>query len=334
MNYIKLIPLSTILFLFSCNEEKPTETVVDNTPKPIEIEVNVPSFNKDSAYNFIQQQVDFGPRVPNSKAHVACGEYLVSKLKSYGAEVIEQTGKVTAFNKAELNIKNIIAQFNPEKQERVMLFAHWDTRPFADRDTKDLGKPIDGANDGASGVGVLLEMARLFSIEKPTIGIDIILFDAEDYGTTASNMSQERMLDDWCLGAQYWANNPPVANYRPRYGILLDMVGAEDAIFPKEYLSMYFAENVVNKVWETASKLGYGKYFINDKIPPPGLTDDHRYVNTLAKIPAIDIIHFDPKTSDFGTFHHTHQDNMSLINKNTLKAVGQTVLTVVYNEKP
>lgn len=334
MNLFKIIPIVLLTVLFSCNEEQTKEPVIDNTPKEPIVEVVVPQFNTDSAYNFIQKQVDFGPRVPNTKAHTECGDYLVGKLKSYGAQVIEQTGEVTAFNKAKLNIRNIIGQFNPDKQQRLMLFAHWDTRPFADRDTKDLGKPIDGANDGASGVGVLLEMARLISESQPQMGIDVIFFDAEDYGATASKMTQNNMLDDWCLGTQYWANNPPIPNYQPRYAILLDMVGAENAIFPKEYLSMYFAENVVNKVWNTAQKLGYSQYFINDEIPPPGLTDDHRYVNVMANIPAIDIIHFDPRTSDFGTFHHTHQDNMSIINKNTLKAVGETVLTVIYNEKP
>ena len=334
MNLIKIISISGLILLFSCTEEKEVKPIIDNTPEVNQVEIKVPQFNADSAYSFIQKQVDFGPRVPNTQAHINCGNYLVAKLKSYGAEIIEQTGEVVAFNKAKLNIKNIIAQFNPEKEQRIMLFAHWDTRPFADRDTKDLGKPIDGANDGGSGVGVLLEMARLIGEEQPQMGVDIIFFDAEDYGATASHMAQNQMLDDWCLGTQYWANNPPIANYRPRYAILLDMVGAENAIFPKEYLSMYFAENVVNKVWGTAQKLGHGQYFINDEILPPGLTDDHRYVNLLAKIPAIDIIHFNPRTSDFGTFHHTHDDNMSLINKKTLKAVGETVLTVVYNEKP
>src|SRR5690606_21312941 len=134
----------------------------------------------------------------------------------------------------KLNIRNIIAQFSPEKEKRVMLFAHWDTRPFADRDNTQQGKPIDGANDGGSGVGVLLEIARLIKQQPTTVGIDIIFFDAEDYGAISNSFNFNQMADDWCLGAQYWANNPPIANYKPKYGILLDMVGAEDATFPKE----------------------------------------------------------------------------------------------------
>lgn len=326
------------IFIFSCGteKEKPTPDIKpDNHVKPEIKTVQAPDFNADSAYQFIQKQVDFGPRVPNSEAHKKCGNYLAEKLREYGATVIEQTGQVKAFNDAKLNIKNIIAQFQPEKEKRVMLFAHWDTRPFADRDTRDKGKPIDGANDGGSGVGVLLEVARILK-EKPTeMGIDIIFFDAEDYGSTSSNMFGNQMLDDWCLGTQYWANNPPIEDYHPRYGILLDMVGAKDAVFPKEYLSLYFAENVVEKVWGTANKLGYGQYFINKKMPPnTAITDDHKYVNNMAKIPSIDIIHYDPQTLDFGPFHHTHADNMEVIDKNTLKAVGQTLLQVIYNERP
>ncbi len=327
-----------VLLLFSCTEERVVEPIIDKDPVVIDkdpvVKVAAPLFNEDSAYQFIQDQVNFGPRVPNTKAHIACGDYLVNKLKGYGAEVIEQKGQVKAFNNAVLNIRNIIGRFNPQNDKRIMLFAHWDTRPFADRDNKNQGKPIDGANDGASGVGVLLEIARLIQLQKTNMGIDIIFFDAEDYGSTASNIAANQMTDDWCLGAQYWAKNPPVKDYRPRYGILLDMVGASDAVFPKEYLSMYFAQNVVEKVWKKASELGHGSLFVNQEIPSPGITDDHRYVNILAKIPSIDIIHYDMKEMDFGSFHHTHEDNMSVIDKTTLKAVGQTVTEVIYQEKP
>lgn len=329
-----LIFLAALLYSCSGEEQEIIPDVEVNIDEVIKT-IQPPDFNQDSAYNFIQKQVDFGPRVPNSAAHVACGNFLVEKLKEYGASVIEQTGVVKAFNNDKLNIKNIIAQFQPEKQARIMLFAHWDTRPFADRDTKDIGKPIDGANDGASGVGVLLEIARIVSQTSTSIGVDILFFDAEDYGSTNSTMFGKQMLDDWCLGAQYWANNPPIKDYRPRYGILLDMVGAKDAVFPKEYLSLYFAPHVVTKVWDAAQKLGYGKYFLNKEMPPTtAITDDHKYVNNLAKIPAIDIIHYDPNTLDFGSFHHTHNDNMEVIDKNTLKAVGQTLLQVIYNETP
>ena len=320
------------VFLFSCKNEdpKPSKPVKITTPIVI---VNTPQFNQDTAYNFIQKQVDFGPRVPNTKAHENCANYLVKTLKNYGAKVLVQEGEVIAFNRDKLQIKNIIAQFSPEKKARVMLFAHWDTRPFADHDSKDKYKPIDGANDGGSGVGVLLEIARQISKKNTRIGVDIILFDAEDYGTFSGE--QQKMADDWCLGSQYWAKNPPIANYHPKYGILLDIVGGKNAVFPKEYFSTYFAENIVTRVWSTAERLGYSNYFVNQRLTVnQGITDDHRYVNILAKIPSIDIISYDINLENpFGDFHHKHSDNMDLIDKNTLKAVGQTVMEVVYQEK-
>ena len=181
-------------FLFSCKEdEKPTEPVKPIIIKPVVV-VNTPNFNQDSAYNFIQKQVDFGPRVPNTKAHKECAIYLEKTLENYGAKVLVQEAVVTAFNNDKLQIKNIIGQFSPEKKNRVMLFAHWDTRPFADHDDKNKHKPIDGANDGGSGVGVLLEIARQISKENTTVGVDIIFFDAEDYGAFSGGIQQ--MADD------------------------------------------------------------------------------------------------------------------------------------------
>lgn len=325
--------LFLVIIIVSCQEEKPQPKPITDVPKEQVKQLIAPLFSEDSAYQYIEKQVSFGPRVPNSNAHQNCGDYLVNKLKGFGASVIEQKGVVTAFNGAKLNIRNIIGQFQPEKEKRIMLFAHWDTRPFADRDVKDQAKPIDGANDGASGVGVLLEIGRILQQKETNVGVDVIFFDAEDYGSTQGAITGQQMADDWCLGTQYWANNPPIENYKPLYGILLDMVGASDAIFPKEYISMYFAPHVVDKVWGKAAQLGYGNYFVNIQLPArAAITDDHKYVNALAKIPAIDIIHYDPVKYDFGHFHHTHKDNMEVIDKKTLKAVGQTIAEVIYSE--
>lgn len=328
----RIIALLVIVgFIASCNEEETPTTPSATLVKPVK-RVVTPVFNSDSAYQFIQQQVDFGPRVPNSQSHTNCAAWLELKLAEYGAKTLVQEGVVTAFNGDKLNIKNIIGQFNSDKKSRILLFAHWDTRPFADKDNERKNEPIDGANDGGSGVGVLLEMARQFSLKDPTLGVDIIFFDGEDYGAIQGGSQQ--MEDDWCLGSQYWGGNPPIPNYRPRYGILLDMVGAKNAQFPKEYFSLYFARNVVDKVWNTARKLGYSNYFINKELSSyQAITDDHRYINILANIPSIDIISYDPNQNTFGDFHHTHEDNMKIIDKNTLKAVGQTVMEVVYQEK-
>lgn len=292
-----------------------------------------PDFNADSAYHYVAKQVEFGPRVPNTKEHVACGDYLVASLKRFGADVTEQTMTLTAFDGTKLNARNIIGAYGMDKSKRILLFAHWDTRPFADHDADKSrwNEPILGANDGASGVGVLLEIARQVNLKAPAVGVDIIFFDAEDYGDPifAKNVPQG---DWWCLGSQYWSRNPHVSNYRADYGILLDMVGAKGATFFREYHSMYFAESVVGKVWGTANQLGYTEYFINRN--EGAVTDDHLYVNTGINIPSIDIIQLDEKSDfSFGHYWHTHKDNMDVIDSKTLGVVGQTVLEVIYKEK-
>jgi len=311
--------LTTVLSCTSPPEQK-TEK-----PKTVLKTIPVPDFNADSAYFYIEQQVAFGPRVPNTASHDSCADFLIDKLNSFKFEVTTQKGIVKAFDGTQLNITNIIAQINPGAKNRIMLCAHWDTRPFADQDVINKTEPIEGANDGGSGVGVLLEIARQVGLSKPHIGVDIILFDGEDYGkSTVSN--------SYCLGAQYWAENLPITNYYPKYGILLDMVGAENALFYLEGYSMQFAPHVIKHVWKTAAKLGYSHHFVFRKTNPT--TDDHLYVNTIAKIPCIDIIQHDPTTTTgFGAYWHTHNDNMSVINKNTLKAVGQTLLEVIYTEQ-
>jgi Zn-dependent M28 family amino/carboxypeptidase len=322
-------------FLFtSCEDDK--EIVTPPTIEEPQAErIIPPTFNADSAYHFVKAQVDFGPRVPNSKAHAACAEYLVNELKRFGAEVIVQEATARAFDGTILNMKNIIGQFSPEKEKRLLLCAHWDTRPFADKDTKDQNKPIDGANDGASGVGVLLEIARAMQEKQPEYGIDIIFFDAEDYGATDAASANYRDYKEaektWCLGSQHWAKNPHVAGYRAKYGILLDMVGAKNAVFLKEEYSRMYALKVVNNVWNRAHALGYENYF--EKRIAGGITDDHKFINEYAGIPCINIIDFDGNRSGFGHFHHTHKDNMDIIDKNTLKAVGDVVLDVIFNER-
>ncbi len=296
--------------------------------------VTTPQFSSDSAYQYIQDQVGFGPRVPNRPPHDSCAKYLQDKLKEFGWQVQVQKAKLTAFHGGKLRSQNIIAQFNPDSSRRILLCAHWDTRPFADRDSVRQNDPIDGANDGASGVGVLLEIARQIGLKNPETGVDIIFFDSEDYGRpqVGAEMYQQfsQGTSDWCLGSQYWAKNKVPANYRAKNGILLDMVGAKGATFLKEGISRRYAKSFLNKVWDIGAELGYGQYFVKRMFGE--ITDDHVFVNQ-AGIPCIDIIQWDEKRSQiggFGKFHHTHKDNMDIIDKATLKAVGQTVITVVY----
>lgn len=289
----------------------------------------------DSAYSFVAQQVAFGPRVPNSTSHQRCGDWLVSKLQSYGARVEVQSFVATAFDGTKLKARNIIGSLNPSATKRILLAAHWDTRPFSDKDsTQYHNKPFDAANDGASGVGVLLEIARVIhnSANKPSVGVDIIFFDVEDYGAP-ENSSADPTGKFWCLGSQYWAANPHVAGYSAYFGILLDMVGGKSAQFAKEGTSLMYARDLTNRIWQTAQQLGFQNYFID--LESPGITDDHTAVNDIAKIPMVDIIEFNTAHPEkiFGDYHHTRFDNMSLIDKNTLRAVGQTVLEVIYQEQ-
>ena len=315
--------------MISCSQT-PSSSSAKVESQPVK-QQNVPAFDADSAWVFVENQVKFGPRVPNSEAHVACGNYLTSELKRFGAQVYEQEATLTAYNGTQLKAKNITGSYNPENSKRVLLFAHWDSRPYADHDKDPANhkKPIDGADDGASGVGVLLEMARQFSIKSPAIGIDIIFFDAEDYGTP--EFVKEYKENTWCLGAQFWAKNPHVKGYKADFGILLDMVGAKNASFFKEATSMRYAPQIVEEVWSTARDLGYGKFFINAE--GGAITDDHQYVILGRNIPCIDIIYTDPESDNgFGPHWHTQNDTMDNIDRETLKAVGQTVLQVVYNQ--
>ncbi|MFN5663565.1 MAG: M28 family peptidase [Bacteroidota bacterium] len=283
-----------------------------------------PNFNADSAYYFVDKQVSFGPRVTNSEPHKKCGDWLVAELRKMSDNVIEQKTTLTNYDGRQLNIRNIIAEINPKADKRILLCAHWDSRPFADEDTKDTNKPILGANDGGSGVGVLMEIARIIKNNPLSVGIDIVLFDAEDLGKSEHNNS-------YCLGSQYWSTNLHKPGYKAEYGILLDMVGAANAKFAWEEVSVTYARLVLEKVWGTAQVLGYPHFVYYNK---GGIIDDHAYVNKNAGIPTIDIIHFDTQTqSGFPEHWHTHRDNMYAIDRTTLKAVGQTLLEVIYSEK-
>mgnify|MGYP000993819618 FL=1 len=279
-------------------------------------------FNSDSAFNFIQRQVDFGPRVPGSSAHDQTAVYLEKKLVGYCDTAFTQYGTVTNHLNQNVQIKNIVGSFNLSKKKRVLLCAHWDTRPMADQDAERPTEPSDGANDGASGVGVLIEAARQFQLQRPDAGVDILFFDAEDMGDSKGAAST------WCLGSQFWSKTPHVKNYVARFGILLDMVGPKNAVFAIEGNSWLYAQPYVKKVWNTAKRLGHGQYFINYQ--GGQLVDDHLFINEIIGIPTLDIIHYDARqNTGFGDFWHTHNDNMETIDKKTLKAVGETVCQVV-----
>ena len=326
--YLTIILLLTAFMACSSNNK-----TVDNTEKKPKVTENVPGFNADSAYQYIQAQADFGPRVPNTQAHKACGEYLAAQLEKFGAKVYNQYADLVAYDNTILKARNIIGAYNPESRRRVMLCAHWDSRPYADYDAdkRNHRKPILGVNHGASGVGVLLEIARQLQQQAPSIGIDIIFFDAEDYGTPYFHKGAYKE-HTWCLGSQYWGRIPHEPNYNARYGILLDMVGGKGATFYQEIFSKRTANKQMNDIWNTAHRLGFGSFF--PKKEGTEVTDDHVYVYEYRKIPCVDIINYDPHgNTGFGDFWHTMNDNMEIIDRNTLYAVGQTLLDVIYNEQ-
>ena len=295
-----------------------------------------PTFNADSALAFCEVQCDFGPRIMNSEAHEKCGKWIVEKFRQFGCEVDTQKADLKGYDGTILKNTNIIAHYNPKATTRILLCAHWDSRPWADNDPDSANwrKPVMAANDGASGVGVMLEIARLLQADKKLnaqIGVDFVCFDAEDWGTPQWADVQDQG-DSWALGAQYWSENKS-ADYQPRYGILLDMVGGQGAQFYREGMSMQYASSIVKKVWRAARQAGYGSFFPNSD--GGMITDDHIPVNQKAKIPTIDIIPYYPdcQQSSFGPTWHTVSDDMAHLDKNTLKAVGQTIIQVLYTEK-
>lgn len=292
-----------------------------------------PDFNADSAYIYLQEQCDFGPRTMNSTAHDKCEKWIIQKFEQYGCKVTTQKATLNGYDGTPLRSTNIIASYNPKATTRIMFCAHWDCRPWADNDPDSTNwhKPIIAANDAASGVGVMIELARILKGSGLELGVDFICFDAEDYGTPQW-FEGEDPGDTWALGAQYFANNLP-EGYAPRYGILLDMVGGVGAKFYREGMSMQYAPAIVKKVWNAARQVGYGSYFPKDD--GGMITDDHIPVNQTANIPCIDVIPYYPDCaqSSFGPTWHTIADNMDNIDKNTLKAVGQTMVQVLFTEK-
>ena len=324
--HVTLTLFCGLLMSFSCGNKKvPQASSI--------VEIKVPAFNADSAYTYTEKQVSFGSRVPNTSAHESCGNYLADELRRFGATVTEQKTTLYLMNNTPIAIKNIIGSYQPENKSRILLCAHWDSRPFADHDpdSKNWHTPIDGANDGAGACAVLLEIARQVQINQPAIGLDIIFFDLEDWGEP-NFPAPDKHYGTWCMGSEYWAKNPHVPNYNARYGILLDMVSGANAQFYKELASTKYAPQVVQKVWEAARATGFESYFPNQS--GGEIEDDHVNVIRYRNIPCIDIIHQDHNSeTGFPFYWHTLDDTMKNVDKSSMQAVGQTVLYVLYKEK-
>lgn len=324
-----ILLLAVSLGFSSCGEER-----ADRRENSKEIEtptrsVDTPTFNADSAFQFIAEQLEFGPRVPGSEAHIQCRDYLADQLRRFGASVEIQEFNARLFEtQRSVRCYNVIGRFNPGNRNRIVLAAHWDTRYKADHDPdlENRDQPVPGADDGGSGVGVLLEVARQLGENPISLGVDIVFFDAEDQGQEGGRP------ETWGVGAQHWSNViARSGSSRPQYGILLDMVGASNPRFGREQFSARFAPTVLDKVWRVAQNLGYGRFFVNQ--PVAGVIDDHYFVNTIARVPMINIINRPPDTdTGFVPHWHTLSDDLNAIDRNTLKMVGHVVLEVIYLE--
>jgi len=325
MKKLTILVLLAAVITTSCQQQQSASTTEETSSSQVLVS---PNFDADSAFAFVKAQVDFGPRIPSTEAHARCAAYLLASFKKYGADVSEQNSKVSTYDGKTHQLRNIIAKFHPEKTKRVLISAHWDSRPFSDQDSdpNNQNKAFETANDGASGVGVILEMARLIQQKSPNIGVDFILWDIEDYGKSNDQSPNETT---WCLGSQHWAKNPTFGTNKPIYAINLDMVGGSNAQFTQDAVSRQYAPDIVSKVWKIADEIGYGNYFIN--MTSGNIIDDHFWMNQ-AGVKSIDIIHYSDN-SGFYINWHTQLDNMNNIDRNTLKATGQTVLETIYREK-
>ncbi len=281
------------------------------------------SFNADSAFRYVNDQVAFGARVPNTPEHKACGDWIIDKMNYWGYVTSEQTFQGTDYHGKAITGRNIIASLNPEATNRILLLAHYDTRAVADHDAHldNQNKPILGADDGASGVAVLLELARSAKARQSALGLDFLFVDLEDGGQGGSD-------DGWCQGSLYWAKEPHKADYNAKCAILLDMVGGKNAKFCWEAYSKTYAAPYLYTLWDTAAKLGWGAYFVNKEAG--ALVDDHVSIIKGRKIPAVDIVNYDSdRENGFGKHWHTQDDNLNVISKETLQAVGETVGTAL-----
>ena len=327
MNHVLSILLSVLLLLKCSSTGDSSQPSSDQQAAAQRI---VPQFVGDSAYRAIEQQLAFGPRVPGSKAQEQCAQWLQTELSRYGATVSVMRSTVTAYDGTTLPCINLVGSFHPELQNRILLISHWDSRHVADEDPdpSKRNQPVPAANDGASGVGVLLEIARQVGRKQPRFGIDIFLTDAEDYGAPDS-WSGSHDEKFWALGTQQWCKQPHLAGYQANFGILLDMVGAPDATFYREYYSDQYASDVVNLIWQKAKQLGYQELFIDQK--GAGITDDHLFVNRQRHIPTVDII--DTRLTGNGTFYpywHTTDDTLDKLSVETLQKVGDVLMHVIY----
>lgn len=293
----------------ACGGGESTDTA-QATPLPL----SAREFDGAAAMGYVRRQISFGPRVPGTAAHRATADWLVAEMRRRADTVIVQSWTHTAADGKQLPMRNVLARFNPTATRRVIYLAHWDSRPTAEKATDPAARsqPTPGANDGASGVAILMGVADALKRQPANVGVDLLFVDGEDWGDFDT-------LTDVLIGARYFVEHPP-AGFAPEFGVLFDMVGQPNAQFLYESHSMRAAPDVIQRVWSTAQRLGYGATFPTREYGP--ITDDHvPFIEKGFKV--IDVIDLNY------AYHHTPQDTEDKVSQETLQVVGDVAVAVL-----
>ncbi len=308
-----------LVFILGCNSARQPQPVPASDSTQAAKTADVPVFDGKKSFEYLVAQCDFGPRVPNTPAHEKCLAWMQKEVQQYADAVNLQPFTHTGYEGQTLSMTNLIASFNLKATTRILLLAHWDSRPRADQDPdpKKRNQPILGANDGASGVAVLMEIARHLKEQPPAVGVDMLFDDGEDYGKEGDNAN-------YLLGARYFADHLP-QNFHPYYGILLDMVGDKELEIMKEPYSIQYAPDVVNLVWSTAKQLGV--YQFSDR-EQRAVLDDHLPLDQVG-IRTIDLIDFQYPDGT-NRYWHTTADTPDKCSAESLEAVGKVLMYVIY----
>jgi len=281
-------------------------------------------FDGETARGYVKTQLDFGARVPGTEAARKTGDWIVAQMRQRADTVIEQRWNHVTAKGDTLPLRNIFARFRPQASTRILYVTHWDSRPVSDQaeDPAKRSLPVPGANDGASGVGLFIALGDVLKKTPPTVGVDLLFVDGEDYGTFGPPDV------DVLLGSTYFAANLP-PGYQPIFGVLFDMIGDADLSIPQESNSVDRAPEVVSRVWDTAAKLGYERYF-----PPRtgyAVTDDHIPLldKGLRVVDVIDLDYLGPPGSGKPNYHHTPEDTLDKVSARSLKIVGDVAYALI-----
>ena len=273
-------------------------------------------FDGESAVRYAKAQLDFGTRVPGTPGAQRAGDWIVARMRERADTVIVQSWEQTLSDGRKLPLRNVLARFRPELPDRVLYLTHWDTRPLSDgaEDQAQRRLPMPGANDGASGVGLLVALGDALKKTPPAVGVDLLFVDGEDYGDFGSNK-------DVLMGSRYFASHLPTPTYRPIFGVLFDMIGDKDLQIKHEQNSVSQAPEVVRRVWQQAAELGHDDVFVEQSTGYP-ITDDHIPL-LQAGLRVIDVIDLDYP------YHHRPSDTLDKISARSLSIVGEVAEALV-----